>query len=554
MYLSCNSGYSLYIGERTNYINGQSTRSAAISTSGGTSHDLGTVSIGGLSPSTSYTITGNFNINANISGSWKYWMNGSASFSTAAAYWNDINVYNPNGVQDSKSGYFDLYTSENNSWRYNLVNEDTDMTHTEGTYFQVQNIRPYYDYYELNYVSGHDSEPSSGVYRKTFNGADEVLHIYMKYKSYSVTVSKGTGIASVSRSASSVAYGSTATIDATVSTGYHWVNWTGTFTTSTKNYSWTMSNKSYSLTANAAANTYTVVYHGNGATGGSTANSSHTYNSAKNLTANGFTRTGYTFAGWNTAANGNGTSYSNSQSVSNLTSTHNGTVNLYAQWTINSYYLDLNGLLDGTASGGLSPHGYATVTVGGSVKGTAISDYYTQHPYNTSYSITNIGANWGYQYNGVSSGNLSGNIGAGTTAVQLNFTTKKPWDLTISGNVTGPFNIDLTWDATGLNITNYKVYANNVLIYDGTNTSYSFAAAEETTYNIYFVATNIGGSTTSGTVTYTTPADQAKIRRKADGQWVKGKTYYKKDGQWVKAKKIYIKVDGQWKIGTNYDS
>lgn len=35
--------------------------------------------------------------------------------------------------------------------------------------------------------------------------------------------------------------------------------------------------------------------------------------------------------------------------------------------------------------------------------------------------------------------------------------------------------------------------------------------------------------------------------------WLKGKTYFKKDNAWVKAKKIYIKVDGQWKIGTNYD-
>lgn len=35
--------------------------------------------------------------------------------------------------------------------------------------------------------------------------------------------------------------------------------------------------------------------------------------------------------------------------------------------------------------------------------------------------------------------------------------------------------------------------------------------------------------------------------------WLKGKTYFKKDNTWVKAKKIYIKVNGQWKIGTNYD-
>jgi hypothetical protein len=36
--------------------------------------------------------------------------------------------------------------------------------------------------------------------------------------------------------------------------------------------------------------------------------------------------------------------------------------------------------------------------------------------------------------------------------------------------------------------------------------------------------------------------------------WIKGKTYYKKDGAWVKAKKIYIKVNGQWKIGNNYEN
>ena len=83
---------------------------------------------------------------------------------------------------------------------------------------------------------------------------------------------------------------------------------------------------------NVAPNTYTVVYDGNGATGGSTASSSHTYDTPKALTANGFTRTGYIFKGWNTKADGTGTGYSNSQSVSNLTTTDGGTVTLYAQW------------------------------------------------------------------------------------------------------------------------------------------------------------------------------------------------------------------------------
>lgn len=85
------------------------------------------------------------------------------------------------------------------------------------------------------------------------------------------------------------------------------------------------------LYAKWTPNTYTVVYNGNGATGGSTANSAHTYDVAKNLTANGFTRTGYTFMGWSTSANGS-IAYSNQKSVKNLTTTHGGKITLYAKW------------------------------------------------------------------------------------------------------------------------------------------------------------------------------------------------------------------------------
>jgi uncharacterized repeat protein (TIGR02543 family) len=104
----------------------------------------------------------------------------------------------------------------------------------------------------------------------------------------------------------------------------------------------------YTVTANATfyakwtAITYTVAYNGNGSTGGSTASSSHTYDVSKALTANGFSKTGYTFAGWNTAANGSGTSYSDQQSVQNLTTTNGATINLYAQWTINQYTISFN--------------------------------------------------------------------------------------------------------------------------------------------------------------------------------------------------------------------
>ena len=82
---------------------------------------------------------------------------------------------------------------------------------------------------------------------------------------------------------------------------------------------------------------YTVVFNGNGNTGGSMSNQSFTYDVAQKLTANAYTKTGYRFTSWNTAANGSGTKYENQQSVSKLTSKDGGTVTLYAQWTLDTY-------------------------------------------------------------------------------------------------------------------------------------------------------------------------------------------------------------------------
>jgi uncharacterized repeat protein (TIGR02543 family) len=79
------------------------------------------------------------------------------------------------------------------------------------------------------------------------------------------------------------------------------------------------------------AYTFTVIYVGNGNTGGGMLNSPFIYGVAQNLLNNGFTRTGYTFSGWATSPGGS-VVYTNGQSVNNLTSTPGGEVNLYAVW------------------------------------------------------------------------------------------------------------------------------------------------------------------------------------------------------------------------------
>jgi len=90
------------------------------------------------------------------------------------------------------------------------------------------------------------------------------------------------------------------------------------------------------------APSYTVTFNSNG---GSGTMANQTANTPTALTANAFTRTGYTFAGWGTSPGGpaifgNGATYS---FAANIT--------LYAQWTINQYTLTYNAGAGGTISG-----------------------------------------------------------------------------------------------------------------------------------------------------------------------------------------------------------
>ena len=127
-------------------------------------------------------------------------------------------------------------------------------------------------------------------------------------------------------------YGSTYKMVATAKTGYHFTDGT---TSQTK--SGTLGAGTADVRFALATNTYTVKYDANGGEG-TTANSSHTYGVSKALTANGFTRIGYTFLGWSTNKSATSATYTNGQSVSNLTTTHGATVTLYAIWAMRAPY------------------------------------------------------------------------------------------------------------------------------------------------------------------------------------------------------------------------
>ena len=81
-----------------------------------------------------------------------------------------------------------------------------------------------------------------------------------------------------------------------------------------------------------AVPTYTVTYDGNGADSGKTTDpTAYTTGEKATVQANGFTRSGYTFTGWNTQADGKGMSCKAGDSI-DVT----GNIVLYAQWSKNS--------------------------------------------------------------------------------------------------------------------------------------------------------------------------------------------------------------------------
>lgn len=88
-------------------------------------------------------------------------------------------------------------------------------------------------------------------------------------------------------------------------------------------------------------NTYYVQFLKNAAdASGSMSNQTFTYDEAKNLTANAYSRTGYTYQGWATSAGG-AKEYDDRQSVINLTAEPYGIVPFYAVWKPNNYQVTL---------------------------------------------------------------------------------------------------------------------------------------------------------------------------------------------------------------------
>ena len=93
--------------------------------------------------------------------------------------------------------------------------------------------------------------------------------------------------------------------------------------------------------------TYVIRYNANGGTGKPILQQ-YTYDVTGFINDNTFVRDNYTFTGWNTKADGSGTSYIESESVKNLTTEDGLVIDLYAQWKANYTFSSSKYKIDNT--------------------------------------------------------------------------------------------------------------------------------------------------------------------------------------------------------------
>lgn len=190
------------------------------------------------------------------------------------------------------------------------------------------------------------------------------------------------------------------------------------------------------------ANTYTVHFDGNSNTAGTMEDQTGLkYDEEYVLNANGFTRTGYEFTGWNTSADGTGTAYADGASIISLTGENGGTAELFAQWELKEYTITYV-LKGGTNNADNPEHFYytsETITLKNPTRtGYTFNGWYTTSSYKTKVTTIKTGT---------------------TKDVKLyaKWTLKAPTSLKWAKYGTGTKKIKLSWKANSA-ADGYAVY------------------------------------------------------------------------------------------------
>ena len=189
-------------------------------------------------------------------------------------------------------------------------------------------------------IAGWDTDGTSAVVAEDGSGMIALAYCTVEAtaeahaEAWLVDPDSGEPVTQVER----VLVGSAVEIDSSADEGYAFESWTAIGTApdwegddpAQANQTITVNGRVL-LEAHPVANRYQVHFDANGGSG-TMEPQDMVYSEPQSLFASAFAREGYSFAGWNTAADGTGESYADGAEVLNLASEDGAAVTLYAQW------------------------------------------------------------------------------------------------------------------------------------------------------------------------------------------------------------------------------
>ncbi|QQE79540.1 InlB B-repeat-containing protein [Alicyclobacillus sp. SO9] len=345
----------------------------------------------------------------------------------------------------------------------------------------------------------------------TVHGTTVQQHNTVQVQAYTVTYNGNGATGTVPMDGNTYKSGDSVTVAGVgniINTGNTFAGWNtkanGSGTSYAAGSTMTIGSSNVTLYAQWTANTHSLSYNGNGNTGGSVPSGSDlAYNTTVTIPNNtgNLVRTGYTFVGWNTKANGSGTSYAAGSTLTIGTSN----ITLYAKWTANKYTVTFN------SNGGSSINSEAVAYNGMATKPT--------DPTKTGYTF----AGW-YSNSRLTTPSTFSTPVTGNETLYAKWTANK-YTVTYKGNSStgGTMPTDSNTYTIGMNATvlgdgtlaktGYTFSGWNTKA-DGTGTRYASGstlamnASNVTLYAQWRVAPSISMSSTLPNVLQGTPYDQ----------------------------------------------
>ncbi|MDY4634921.1 MAG: InlB B-repeat-containing protein [Candidatus Limivicinus sp.] len=269
------------------------------------------------------------------------WVWGTVNYSLSVTPYHSIN-YNTNGGTITSTGY-PTYVADGDS-----VSQSSLPTAKKTGYV----FKGWEWDYDKGLILGNLSSALSAVYGPVY------LKAVWETKPVNYVLSYNANGGSGSMASQTVTEGQAAKLktNAFTKTGYYFTGWNTKANGSGTAYSdgaYATFYGNTTLYAQWQKYADTVITFDKNDGSGTTVTQTVPYGESATLNANSFTRTGYTFSGWNTKADGSGTAYGDGASIS-----PSSDVTLYAQWQLNtySYSFDANGG-SGSMSGGSAAYG-----------------------------------------------------------------------------------------------------------------------------------------------------------------------------------------------------